>query len=136
EIAALRTGAGAQVVTLDATWSASAGGGGAGGGPDALRGAIDGLCRSAGHAVQEGARIVILSDRAADRQRAPLPLPLAVGAVHQHVLEHGLRTRRGLIAEAGDAWDVHLFAALVGYGAGAVHSCVARGSVQAHVAVE
>src|SRR6266550_3278049 len=80
EIAALRTGAGAQVVTLDATWSASAGGGGAGGGPDALRGALDGLCRSAGHAVQEGARIVILSDRAADRERAPLPMPLAVGA--------------------------------------------------------
>src|SRR5439155_723561 len=31
------------------------GGGGRGGGPDALRGALDGLCRSAGHAVQEGA---------------------------------------------------------------------------------
>src|SRR5216117_3415004 len=136
EIAALRTGAGAQVVTLDATWSASAGGGGgggAGGGPDALRGALDGLCRSAGHAVQEGARIVILSDRAADRERAPLPMPLAVGAVHQHLLEHGLRTRLGLIAEAGDAWDVHHFAALIGYGAEAVHPWLALESVQAHV---
>src|SRR6266513_291747 len=136
EIAALRTGAGAQVVTLDATWSASAGGGGAGGGPDALRGALDGLCRSAGHAVQEGARIVILSDRAADRERAPLPMPLAVGAVHQHLLEHGLRTRLGLIAEAGDAWDVHHFAALIGYGAEAVHPWLALESVQAHVAEE
>src|SRR6266568_1594776 len=38
EIAALRTGAGAQVTTLDATWSASAG---VGGGPDALRTALD-----------------------------------------------------------------------------------------------
>src|SRR5438132_5550647 len=76
EIAALRTGAGAQVVTLDTTWSASAG---AGAGPDALRTALDGLCRSAGHAVREGARIVILSDRAAARERAPLPMLLAVG---------------------------------------------------------
>src|SRR6266699_3009903 len=134
EIAALRTGAGAQVVTLDATWSASAGGGGAGGGPDALRGALDGLCRSAGHAVQEGARIVILSDRAADRERAPLPMPLAVGAVHQHLLEHGLRTRLGLVAEAGDAWDVHHFAALIGYGAEAVHPWLALQSVHALVA--
>src|SRR2546430_17624818 len=83
EIAALRTGAGAQVVTLDATWSTSAPG------PDALRTALDGLCRSAGHAVREGARIVILSDRAVGRERAPLPMPLAVGAVHQHLLEHG-----------------------------------------------
>src|SRR5207244_1098253 len=69
ENAALRTGAGAQVVTLDTTWSASAGAVG-GGGPDALRTALDGLCRSAGNAVREGARIVILSDRAAGRERA------------------------------------------------------------------
>src|SRR3989440_240230 len=53
ENAALRIGAGAQVVTLDATWSASAG---SGAGPDALRTALDGLCRSAGHAVREDAR--------------------------------------------------------------------------------
>src|SRR6267378_3572981 len=128
EIAALRTGAGAQVVTLDATWSASAGAG-----PDALRTALDGLCRSAGHAVQEGARIVILSDRAAGSERAPLPMVLAVGAVHQHLLESGLRTRLGLIAEVGDAWDVHHFAALIGYGAEAVHPWLALESVQAHV---
>src|SRR5881628_1133305 len=128
EIAALRTGAGAQVVTLEATWSAS------GGGPEALRTALDGLCRSAGHAVRQGARIVILSDRGADRERAPLPMLLAVGAVHQHLLENGLRTRLGLIAEAGDAWDVHHFAALIGYGAEGVHPWLALESVQAHVA--
>src|SRR5213083_178225 len=133
EIAALRTGAGAQVTTLDATWGASAG---VGGGPDALRTALDGLCRSAGNAVREGARIVILSDRAAGRERAPLPMLLAVGAVHQHLLEHGLRTRLGLIAEAGDAWDVHHFAALIGYGAEAVYPWLALESVQAHVAEE
>src|SRR5881296_3674381 len=128
EIAALRTGAGAQVVTLEATWSAS------GGGPEALRTALDGLCRSAGHAVRQGARIVILSDRGADRERAPLPMLLAVGAVHQHLLEHGLRTRLGLIAEAGDAWDVHHFAALIGYGAEAVHPWLALEAVQVQVA--
>ncbi|HYU89544.1 MAG TPA: glutamate synthase large subunit, partial [Gemmatimonadales bacterium] len=129
EMAALRAGAGAQVVTLDATWSAAAGAA-----PDALRTALDGLCRSAGRAVQEGARIVILSDRAADRERAPLPMLLAVGAVHQHLLESGLRTRLGLVAEAGDAWDVHHFAALIGYGAEAVHPWLALESVQAQVA--
>src|SRR5437667_3202698 len=136
EITALRSVAGAQVVALDATWGASAGNGGSGGsggGPDALRTALDGLCRSASHAVGEGARIVILSDRAANRERAPLPMLLAVGAVHQHLLEHGLRTRLGLIAEAGDAWDVQHFAALIGYGAEAVHPWLALESVQAHV---
>jgi glutamate synthase (NADPH/NADH) large chain/glutamate synthase (ferredoxin) len=133
EIAALRAGAGAQVVTLETTWSAS---GGPGEGPDALRTALEGLCRSAGHAVRQGARIVILSDRAADRERAPLPMLLAVGAVHQHLLENGLRTRLGLIAEAGDAWDVHHFAALIAYGAEAVHPWLALESVQTQVAEE
>src|SRR5256885_10837391 len=54
--------------------------------------------------------------------RSPLPMLLAVGAVHQHLLEHGLRTRLGLIAEAGDAWDVHHFAALIGYGRSEEHT--------------
>src|SRR5439155_915601 len=86
--------------------------------------------------LRQRARIVILSDRGADRERAPLPMLLAVGAVHQHLLENGLRTRLGLIAEAGDAWDVHHFAALIGYGAEAVHPWLALESVQAHVAEE
>src|SRR3989442_14437035 len=59
---------------------------------------------------------------------------LAVGAVRQHLLEHGLRTRLGLIAEAGDAWDVHHFAALIGYGAEAVHPWLALESVHVQVA--
>src|SRR2546425_10181206 len=37
-------------------------------------------------------------------------------------LANGLRTQLGLVAEAGDAWDVHHFAALIGYGAEAVRS--------------
>src|SRR2546427_834173 len=58
---------------------------------------------------------------------------LAMGAVHQHLLRKGLRTRVGLVAEAGDAWDVHHFAALIGYGAEAVHPWLALASVQALV---
>src|SRR5881409_3213301 len=129
EMAALRAGAGVQAVALDATWNAAPPAG-----PDALRAALDGLCRAAGRAVREGARILVLSDRAADRERAPLPMLLAVGAVHQHLLEHGRRTRLGLIAEAGDSWDVHHFAALIGYGAEAVHPWLALESVQVQVA--
>src|SRR5437870_5731257 len=126
ENAALRIGAGVQAVALDATWNAAPPAG-----PDALRAALDGLCRAAGRAVREGARIVVLSDRAADRERAPLPMLLAVGAVHQHLLANGLRTQLGLVAEAGDAWDVHHFAALIGYGAEAVHPWLALEVVRA-----
>src|SRR2546422_5941918 len=54
----------------------------------------------------------LFRSRAADRDRPPIPMLLAMGAVHQHLLRKGLRTRVGLVAEAGDAWDVHHFAAL------------------------
>jgi glutamate synthase (ferredoxin) len=131
EMASLRTsggrGAGAHVVTLDATWAAA-------GGPDALRAALDRLCDAADHAVRQGAQIVILSDIGAGRERAPLPALLAVGAVHQHFLQTGLRTRLGLVVETGDAWDVHHFAALIGYGAEGVHPWLALETVQAQVA--
>jgi len=127
EMAALETLVGAQAVTLDATWQAA-------GGPESLCAALDALCRTAGSAVQEGTQVVVLSDRAAHRERAPLPMLLAVGAVHQHLLQKGRRTRVSLVAEAGDAWDVHHFAALIGFGAEAVHPWLALESVRQHVA--
>ena len=126
EMASLRSLVGAQAVTLDATWQAA-------GGPESLCAALDALCRAAGSAVQEGAQIIAISDRAADRERAPVPMLLAVGAVHQHLLRKGRRTRVSLVAEAGDAWDVHHFAALIGFGAEAVHPWLALESVARHV---
>src|SRR6059036_1388773 len=129
--AALERVAGVQAVTLPATWHPEAGANGGG-----LRAALDRLCRAAGRAVGEGARILILSDRTAGPDRPPIPMLLAVGAVHRHLVQNGLRTRLGLVAEAGDAWDVHHFAALIGYGAEAVHPWLALQSVHALFAHE
>src|SRR5713101_1444813 len=58
EMAALIGIAGAQAATLDATWPAA-------GGPGGLSTALDGLCRSAASATRQGARILLVSDRAA-----------------------------------------------------------------------
>src|SRR5438128_523025 len=126
EIVALRNLAGDQGVTLPALWRPASG-------PDPLRSALDGLCTAAERAVRLGARILIVSDRDADAEHPPLPMLLAIGAVHQHLLRQGLRTRLGLAAEAGDAWDVHHFAALIGYGAEAVHPWLALASVRARL---
>src|SRR3989442_1553806 len=60
-----------------------------------------------------------------------LRMHLGVGSVHQHLMRKGLSTRVGLVAEAGDEWDVHHFAALIGYGAEAVRPWLAFASVQA-----
>src|SRR6267378_8007472 len=99
-----------------------------------LRTALDRLCRAAGRAVRQGARILILSDRGAGPDRPAIPMLLAVGAVHRHLMQNGLRTQTGLVAQAGDAWDIHHFAALIGYGAEAVHPWLALQSVHAQAA--
>ncbi len=65
-----------------------------------------------------------------DRERAPIPMLLAVGAAHHYLLKKGLRGRLGLVAEAGDAWDVHHVATLIGYGAEAVHPWLALEAAQ------
>ena len=120
----LRNVAGVQAVQLDAVWPVASG-------AEGLRTAILTLCRAAGRAAHKGARILVLSDRAADAAHAPIPMLLAVGAVHNHLRTNRQRTRLGLVVEAGDAWDVHHLAALIGYGAEAVHPWLAMASAHA-----
>ena len=120
EMAALRRAGGAEVTTLSATWEAAAG-------PEELSRALEKLAQDAVAAVRRGggATILVISDRDADKTRAPIPMLLAIGAVHQRLVQARQRIRVGLVAEAGDAWDVHHIAALFGYGAEAVHPWLA-----------
>ena len=89
------------------------------------RPALTALRRAAERAARRGAHILIISDRAANETHAPIPMLLAIGAVRQHLVHTGLRARVGLVAEAGDAFDIHHFATLIGYGAEAVHPWLA-----------
>jgi len=89
-------------------------------GTTSLPNALADLCRLAESAVRDGAELLILSDRSATEDAPPIPMALVVGAVHHHLIRAGLRTQCDLVAEAGDAWDVHHMAVLIGYGAGAV----------------
>ena len=123
EMAALRRTPGLLVATLSAVWEAEAG-------PEGLAPAIDRLCRDAIRDARRGATALVVSDRDMDARHAPIPMLLAIGAVHQRLLDAGLRTRVALVAEAGDAWDIHHVAALFGYGAEAVHPWLALQSVQ------
>ena len=50
---------------------------------------------------------------------APIPCLLATAGVHHHLVREGTRTRCALVVESGDAREVHHFALLLGYGAGA-----------------
>jgi glutamate synthase (ferredoxin) len=94
------------------------------GGPG-LEQAMEQLKRQAAAAVDAGYTVLILSDRGADRDRAPIPSLLATAGVHHHLVRLGSRTRCGLLIETGDAREVHHCALLLGYGAGVVNPYLA-----------
>ncbi len=94
------------------------------GGPGLER-AMDELCRQASQAIGEGANILILSDRGVDRENAPIPALLAVAGLHHHLIREGTRTKVGLVLESGEPREVHHFAVLIGYGAGAINPYLA-----------
>ncbi|PYR48354.1 MAG: glutamate synthase large subunit [Acidobacteria bacterium] len=90
-----------------------------------LERALEDLKRRASDAVEAGYTILILSDRDADRVRAPIPSLLATAGVHHHLVRQGTRTRCALVVESGEAREVHHCALLLGYGAGAVNPYLA-----------
>ncbi len=100
------------------------------GGGEALAAALERVRRECSAAVDAGARILILSDRNCDPDHAPIPSLLLTSAVHQHLIRTGERTQVGLIAETGEAREVHHIALLLGYGAAAVNPYLAFETIE------
>ncbi len=92
---------------------------------EALDRALVELCAAAERAVDDGASIVVLSDRSIDQTRAAIPSLLATSAVHHALARAGKRMRAGLVVETGEVREVADLALLVGYGAGAVNPYLA-----------
>ncbi|MEX2168009.1 MAG: glutamate synthase-related protein [Pirellulales bacterium] len=107
-----------QSKTIDITWPRSEGRAG-------MALALDRICAEAEAAIDEGFSLVILSDRAVNRDRVPLSSLLAVGAVHHHLVRSSKRTRIGIVLETGEAREVHHHCLLVGYGADAINPYLA-----------
>jgi glutamate synthase (NADPH) large chain len=101
-----------------------------GGGGLALRRALDAIRSEVSHAIADGARVIVLSDRNSDEVYAPIPSLLLTSAVHHHLIRERTRTRVGLIVECGDAREVHHMALLLGFGAGAVNPYLAFESIE------
>jgi len=95
------------------------------GGQAGMARALESLCAAASEAVREGAGILILSDRGVDARHAAIPALLATAAVHHHLIRERLRTRASLVVETAEAREVNHFALLIGYGAEAIHPCLA-----------
>ncbi|MGD1937626.1 MAG: glutamate synthase-related protein [Cyanophyceae cyanobacterium] len=92
------------------------------GGPAGLEGAIATLCEQAAEAINNGAEVLILSDRAEDlsADKTYIPPLVAVGSVHHYLIRQGLRMKASLVADTAQCWSTHHFACMVGFGASAV----------------
>ncbi|MFJ8642640.1 glutamate synthase large subunit [Streptomyces sp. NPDC093610] len=100
------------------------------GGGDALAARIEQITAEVDAAIEDGARLVVLSDRHSDAEHAPIPSLLLTSAVHHHLIRTKQRTQVGLLVEAGDVREVHHVALLIGYGAAAVNPYLAMESVE------
>ena len=94
---------------------------------DALRKAIEGLCKAAERAVDDGVNYLILSDKEDGgdpewdgQERAVIPSLLAVSAVHHYLIGVGKRVQTALIVESGEIRETMHAALLLGYGASAL----------------
>ena len=94
-------------------------------GGDSLRERLEEIKAEVSQAIKDGARIIVLSDRDADAEEAPIPSLLLTSAVHHHLIREKTRTKVGLVIEAGDVREVHHVALLIGYGAAAVNPYLA-----------
>ena len=83
------------------------------------------LCREALQLINEGANVIILSDRFIDESNAPIPSLLAVAAMNNYLIKKGVRSLADIIIETAEAREVHHFATLLGYGATAVNPYLA-----------
>ena len=98
-------------------------------GAEGLVKALERVCEEVKTAIEEGYTFIILSDRGIDEKHAALPMLLAVGAVHHHLIRCALRTRVGLIVESAEPREVHHLALLLGYGAELINPYLAYEAV-------
>ena len=89
-------------------------------GPNGLGNALKLLCSEAEIAVRGGSQIVVLSDRGVGAATTYIPPLLAIGAVHHHLLNKGLRLQASLVVDTAQCWSTHHLACLIGFGASAV----------------
>ncbi len=89
--------------------------------PGSMDRAMEKLCATVEEKIDQGYSYIILSDRGADEENAPIPSLLACAGIHHYLIRVKKRTRAGLIIETAEAREVMHFALLFGYGASAIN---------------
>ena len=82
---------------------------------------LEKVCESVEKCIDNGASLVILSDRGVDKENLAIPALLAVAGVHHHLIRVGKRHLTGLLLESGEVREVQHFATLIGYGCSGIN---------------
>ena len=113
---------GAAVCTVDCTFAVAEGEAG-------LRAGIERIRREAEEGVRAGCAHVVLTDEGQDAARAPIPMILATGAVHTHLVRQSLRTFTSLNVRTAECMDTHYFAVLIGVGATTINAYLTQEAI-------
>ena len=122
EFEAMAAYMGASAVAVDCTFDPAEGEAG-------LRRAIERIRREAEEGVRAGSAHVILTDERVGPDRCAIPMVLAAGGVHTHLVRQSLRTFTSLNVRSSEALDVHSVAVLIGVGATTVNPWLAQESI-------
>lgn len=122
EFTAMRSYMGDTAVEIDCTFERH-------GGDTALHEALHRIQAETEKAVRDDYRHIILSDKATGPDRVAIPMILAVGSVHTHLVNRQLRTFTSLNVRSGECLDTHYFAVLIGVGATTVNAYLAQESI-------
>jgi glutamate synthase (NADPH/NADH) len=82
--------------------------------------ALDRVFAESATAIEDGIKVIILSDRNIGPSRVALSSLVACGGVHHHLVKMKKRAKVALMVETGEAREVHHLCVLVGYGADAI----------------
>ncbi|KAH9945975.1 NADPH-dependent glutamate synthase [Epithele typhae] len=82
--------------------------------------ALERVCSEAVQAIDDGVKVIILSDRETSPSRVPLSAAVACGGVHHHLVSQKKRAKVALMVETAEAREVQHLCLLLGYGADAI----------------
>lgn len=98
-------------------------------GSGALTEALIRIRQEAEAAVRAGKTHLVLSDMNTCEDRAPVPMILAAGGVHTHLVREELRTFTSINVRSSECLDVHYFAVLIGVGSTIVNAYLAEEAI-------
>ncbi|MBT89122.1 MAG: glutamate synthase large subunit [Spirochaetales bacterium] len=95
-----------------------------------LKSSVEKIVKKSIKEVDKGSKVLLLSDKKVSKTKAPIPIMLAVSAIHHELISQGKRMKVSIVVESGEVREDHQVCCLLGYGASCVNPYLAFASVE------